>query len=55
MTIFGQDVTAISKSIVSKETDRGGFIYSVGISVGERIFEDYRLLANYIIDSMGYY
>ena len=24
MTIFGQDVTAISKSIVSKETDRGG-------------------------------
>ena len=54
MPIFGQAITSISKSIIFKKGDEG-FIYSVGILAPEQIFEDYRLLANYIIDSIRYY
>jgi len=54
LVIFGKTNTSISKSLILKENDKG-FIYSVGISAGERIFEDYRLVANYIIDSIRYY
>ncbi|MBZ9569788.1 hypothetical protein KJA16_02600 [Patescibacteria group bacterium] len=67
MIIFGQSVTSISKSIILRlqptrhppASDAGpsgqGFIYSVGISAKEQIFEDYRPLAHYIIDSIRYY
>lgn len=54
MVIFGKAIASISKSVISKGTDRGD-IYSVGISAGERIFEDYRPVANYIVDSAQYY
>jgi len=54
MIIFGQSVTSISKSIILRKKAEG-FIYSVGISAPEQIFEDYRPLANYIIDSVRYY
>jgi len=54
LVIFGKAITSISKLVILKEADRG-FIYSVGISAGERIFEDYRPVANYIIDSVQYY
>ena len=52
--ILGKTITSISKSIILKERDRG-FIYSVGIAASDRIFEDYRPLADYIIDSIRYY
>jgi hypothetical protein len=54
LVIFGMATTSISKSVIIEENGKG-FIYSVGISAGERIFEDYRLVANYIIDSISYY
>lgn len=52
--IFSKPVTSISKSVISKKADQG-FIYSVGISAQDRIFEAYRPLANYIIDSVRCY
>lgn len=54
VVIFGEAITSISKSIIFRKKDRG-YIYSVGISGQEKIFEDYRLLANYLIDSIQYY
>lgn len=54
MIIFGRAITSISKSIILRKGDEG-FIYSVGISAKEQIFEDYRLLVNYTIDSIRYY
>jgi len=52
--LFGQTLTSISKSVILRKGDEG-FIYSVGISALEKIFEDYRPLANYVIDSVRYY
>jgi len=52
--IFSKATTSISKSIIVRSKDKG-FIYSVGISAPERIFEDYRLLAEHVIDSVRYY
>lgn len=54
LSIFGTSITSISKSVILREKNRG-FIYSVGISGPEKIFEDYRLLANYVINSVCYY
>ena len=54
MTIFGQPQTSISKSIIVKKEDKG-FIYSVGISARKQIFEDYRPLADYVINSIRSY
>lgn len=53
-SIFGTSITSISKSVILRE-ENTGFIYSVGISAPEKIFEDYRLLANYVINSVCYY
>lgn len=52
--IFDQPITSISESIIIKKENKG-FIYSVGISAREQIFEDYKPLADYIIDSVRYY
>jgi len=40
--------------LILREADRG-YIYSVGISAGEEIFEDYQQVADYIIDSVQHY
>lgn len=50
-SIFGMPITSISKSIILRNGGVG-FIYSVGISGPEKTFEDYKLLTNYIIDSI---
>ncbi|MFQ6084173.1 MAG: hypothetical protein ACE5WD_12575 [Candidatus Aminicenantia bacterium] len=52
--IFGKAITSISKSIILRSRDKG-FIYSVGISAPDWIFEDYRALAEYVINSGRYY
>ncbi|MFZ3137574.1 MAG: hypothetical protein WA126_09315 [Thermodesulfovibrionales bacterium] len=54
VVIFGKATASISELIILREGDRR-YIYSIGISAEERIFEDYLLLANYIIDSISYY
>ena len=54
VVIFGRTTVSISKSVLFREAAKG-IIYSVGISAEERIFEDYRPVANYIIDSIRYY
>ena len=53
--LFGQRITSFSKSIILRKEENKAFLYSVGISSREQIFEDYRLLGKYIIDSVSYY
>jgi hypothetical protein len=52
-TLFGTAVTSISKSVVLRRGSTG-FIYSVGISGSEGVFEDYRPLADYVLNSTTY-
>jgi len=54
IVIFGQSVSSVSKSVIIREGDRE-FIYSIAVSAQEKTFEDYRLLADYIMDSVRYY
>ena len=50
---YGSTICSIQKSVIIVENN-SRFIYSVGISAEERLFEDYRPLAEYIIDSVYY-
>lgn len=54
VVVSGVTNTSIQKSIIVNENN-SRFIYSVGISAQAEIFEDYRLLAEYIISSTRYY
>ena len=51
---FGTPITSMQKSIIVYEND-SRFIYSVGISAQENIFEDYRLLVEFVMNSIRYY
>ena len=54
MVIFGINIASMQKSIIVYEND-SRFIYSVGVSSQEKTFEDYKLLAEYIMESIHYY
>lgn len=49
--IFGQPVTSLSELMIQKSGAKS-FIYTVSISASELLFEDYRLVANHIIESI---
>lgn len=51
---FGTPITSMQKSIIVYE-DNSRFIYSVGISAQENIFEDYRSLVEFVMNSIRYY
>ena len=54
VVVFGTTNASIQKSIIVTE-DNSRFIYSVGISAQEEIFEYYRPLVKSILDSIRYY
>ena len=54
VVVFGTINVSIQKSIIVTE-DNSRFIYSVGISAQEEIFEYYRPLVKSILDSIRYY
>lgn len=54
VVVFGATNASIQKSIIVTE-DNSRFIYSVGISAKEEIFEYYRPLVKSILDSIRYY
>lgn len=51
---FGTPITSMQKSIIVYEDD-SRFIYSVGLSAQENIFEDYRSLVEFVMNSVRYY
>lgn len=54
VVVFGTTITSLQKSIIVYE-DNSRFIYSVGISAREQIFKDYRLLIEFVMNSVRYY
>lgn len=54
VVVFGTTNASIQKSIIVTE-DNSRFIYSVGISAQEEVFEYYRPLVKSILDSIRYY
>lgn len=51
---FGTPITSMQKSIIVYENN-SRFIYSVGVSAQENIFEDYRSSVEFIMNSVRYY
>ena len=54
VVVFGTTNASIQKSIIVTE-DNSRFIYSVGVSAQEEVFEYYRPLVKSILDSIRYY